>query len=78
MIRDDNDPGEKSRNKDQDNFLNVQTPMNSNLKTTVSTVGGISSARADNTMSSYRTQVQSRYKITKILEDVMESAIEPS
>ena len=52
--------------------------MNSNLKTTVSTVGGISSARADNTMSSYRTQVQSRYKITKILEDVMESAIEPS
>ena len=77
VIREEKDPGERSRNLDQDNFLNVKTPTISNLKTTVSTAGGLSSHRADNTISSYRTQIQSRYKITKILEDVMESAIEP-
>ena len=70
---------QKSRNADQDNFLNVHTPHSkiSNLKTTVSTVGGISSARAD-TISTNRTQIQpSKYKLTKITEDIMEASTDP-
>lgn len=45
----------KSRNNYKEDLLSVQTAINTNLKTTASTAGGLYSARADNTISSYRT-----------------------
>ena len=45
----------KSRNNYKEDLLSVHNAINTNLKTTASTAGGLYSARADNTISSYRT-----------------------